>query len=139
MPTDSNPAARAEAVPTGRLWFGSAAATGAWFGLGLSDMFITWRACLHEEQFGGPSAHPGSRILFFLFTFLLFALAAVAGIMSYRNWKRLSGLTVLLRAEATERKEFMALAGLFISFTLGVGIVWLCLPLFIIQMCIRAR
>src|ERR1700740_746240 len=118
MPTDSNPAARADSVPSSRLWFGSAAATGAWFGLGLSDMFITWRACLHEEQFGGPSAHPVARIMFFLFTFLLLAVAAVAGIMSYRNWKRLSGLTALLRAEATERKEFMALAGLFISFTL---------------------
>ena len=45
----------------------------------------------------------------------------------------------MLLAEATERKEFMAWAGLFISFTLGVGIVWLCLPLFILQMCIRAR
>jgi hypothetical protein len=139
MPTDSNPAARKEAVPTSKLWFGSAAATGAWFGLGLSDMFITWRACLHEEQFGGPSAHPGARMPFFFCSSFLLALAVVAGVMSYRNWKRLSGLTALLRAEATERKEFMALAGLFISFTLGVGIVWLCLPLFIIQMCIRAR
>ena len=70
---------------------------------------------------------------------LLMGLAAVAGTMSYRNWRKLSGASEVLRAEATERKAFMAWAGLFISFTLGVGIVWLCLPLFILQMCIRAR
>ena len=102
-------------------------------------MFITWQACLHQEEFGGPSAHPGARVLFFVFTFLLLGLAAVAGTMSYRDWRRLSGATTVLQAEATERKAFMAWAGLFISFTLGVGIVWLCLPLFILQMCIRAR
>ena len=126
-------------MPNGRLWFGVAASTGAWFGVGIADMFITWRACIHEEQFGGPSAHPGARVLYFVFTVLLFAVAAFAGTMSYRNWRKLAGLTRLLRAEGSERKEFMALAGVFISFTLGVGIVWLCLPLFLIRMCLRAR
>lgn len=139
MPTDSNIVPRQESVPTGRLLFGVGASVWAWFAVGLSDMFILWRACLREEQFGGPSAHPGARVLFFVFTLLLLCMAIFAGTMSYRDWSRLSGLTALLRAEARERKEFMAWAGLFISFTLGVGIFWLCLPLFMIQMCIRAR
>lgn len=139
MAIDSNLETNQDAVPTRRLWFGVGASVWAWFGVGLSDMFITWQACEHEEQFGGASAHPGARVIFFVFTFLLLGVAAVAGAMSYSDWHRLSGLKALLHAEATERKEFMAWAGLFISFTLGVGIVWLCLPLFIIQMCLRAR
>lgn len=139
MATDFNRRAPEETVPNSRLWFGVGASVWAWFGVGLSDMFITWQACLHQEDFGGPSAHPGARVLFFVFTFLLMGLAAVAGTMSYRDWRKLSGASEVLRAEATERKAFMAWAGLFISFTLGVGIVWLCLPLFILQMCIRAR
>jgi H+/Cl- antiporter ClcA len=142
MPTDSNLTvheANEATIPTSRLWFGSAASTAAWFSVGLGDLFILWHTCMNGEPFGAQSSHPGARVLFFLVTFLLMALAAIAGIMSYANWKRLSGVTSLLCAEANGRKEFMAWAGLYISFTLGVGIVWLCLPLFIIQMCSRAR
>ncbi len=135
-PDDANTPTR---VSTARLWFGVAASAGAWFGLGLADMFITWRTCLHEEQFGGASAHPASRAIYFLFTFALFAVAATAGTMSYRDWRKLAGITALMQAEGQERSEFMALVGVFISFTLGMGIVWLCLPLFILQMCMRTR
>ena len=124
---------------TGRLWFEVAASAGAWFGIGLSDMIITWRACVHEEQFGNASAHPGARVLYFLFTFVLIGVALLAGTISYRSWQKVAGMARLLRAEGQERREFMALAGLFISFTLGAGMIWLCLPLFILEMCLRAR
>lgn len=127
------------AIPNGRLWFQVAASGVAWIGLGLTDILITWRACVHEEQFGGPSAHPGARILYLVMWVVLFGLAVLAGTMSYRSWRALSGVTELLRAEGRERKEFMSLAGLFISLTLGIGIVWLCVPLFLIQMCLRTR
>ncbi len=56
--------------------------------------------------------------------------------MSYRRLAQAFGSqSDLLSAEAIERKEFMALAGLIISFTLGIGMVWLFLPVFIIEMC----
>jgi hypothetical protein len=135
----TNTTSRADGISTTRLWLGVAASAGAWFGLGLADMFITWLACVHQEKFGGASAHPGARILYFAFTVLLFGVAALAGTMSYRNWRKLSDIRSLLLAEGYERKEFMALAGLFISVTLGAGIIWLCLPLFILQQCLRAR
>jgi hypothetical protein len=135
----TNPTTRVDGISNARLWFGLAASAGAWFGLGLADMFITWVACVHQEKFGGASVHPGARALYFAFTVLLFGVAALAGTMSYRNWYKLSHITSLLLAEGRERKEFMALAGLFISFTLGAGIIWLCLPLFILQQCLRAR
>jgi hypothetical protein len=137
MPSEST--TREQTVPTSRLWFGVVGSTLAWFSLGLADMFITWRACVHEEQFGGASSHPGARVLYFVAGISLLALTGVAGFMSYKDWHRLSGLKDLLSAEAYERKEFMALAGLFISFTLGFGMVWLFLPVFIIEMCLRVR
>ena len=126
-------------VPTGTLWFGVAASVAAWLGLYLADILITWLTCPHRDQLGGPSPDAGARVLYIVSTLALLALAATAGTMSYRNWRRLSDIKRLLAAEAFERKEFMALAGLFISFTLGVGIVWLGLPLFMIQMCLRTR
>ena len=120
-------------------WFGVVGASLAWLALGAGDVFITWRACLHSELFGEPSNSPNARILCLVITFVLIGLAVIAGTSSYRNWKTFSERRALLRAEGRERTEFIALAGLFMSFTLGFGMVWLCLPLFVIQMCIRAR
>jgi hypothetical protein len=60
-------------------------------------------------------------------------------IPAYRSWRALSGEQELLRAEGRERREFMSLSGLFISVTLGFGFLWMCLPLFLLQMCARAR
>ena len=137
MSTDNT--ARDGAVHTGTLWFGVGASVAAWFGLYLADILITWLTCPQRDQLGGPGPDAGARVLYLVSTLILLALAATAGTMSYRNWRRLSGMKELLAAEAFERKEFMALAGLFISFTLGVGIVWLGLPLFMIQMCLRTR
>jgi hypothetical protein len=135
----TNVTTREDLVPARRLWFGVVASTVAWFGLGLADMFITWRACVHQEQFGGPSSHPAARVLYFICWLCLIGLTAAAGTVSYRNWHRLTAVTSLLSAEAYDREEFMALAGLFISVTLGAGLVWLCIPLFILEMCLRAR
>lgn len=127
------------AIPNRRLWFHVAGSGVAWIGLGLADMFISWLSCLHEEQYGGPSFHPVAHALLIGMSVLLFGLALLTGILSYRSWRRLSGVGALLQAEASERKEFMSLAGFFISLTLGFGIVWLFVPLFILQMCARAR
>ena len=122
-----------------RLWFQVAGSGIAWFALGFADIVITWGACVHEEQFGAPSSHPGARILYFVMWLVLAALALLAGWMSYRSWRSLSDRSDLLYAEGRERKEFMSQAGFFISLTLGIGIVWLSLPLFLIEMCARMR
>jgi hypothetical protein len=70
---------------------------------------------------------------------ILFAIAIVAGVMSYRNWRRLSGHVRLMQAEGTGSREYMALLGVFISITLGVGIIWLGIPLAILSLCVRTR
>jgi hypothetical protein len=137
MPTDLT---SREEMPLGGVnWFGVAGSVFAWIALGIGDMFVTWRACINPEQFGGASSHPVARIMYFVITFTLFGVAVVAGTGCYHTWKQLTGLAKFLQAEGRERNEFMALAGMFMSFTLGAGIVWLCIPLFILQMCSRAR
>lgn len=128
-----------DSVSNRRLWLQLVMSAVAWIGLGVADMLITWRACLNEEQFGGASFHPGARALYFVVTGLLFVLAVFTGVSSYRAWRKLSGATAFLDAEGRERSEFMSQAAVFISFTLGFGMIWFFIPLFIIQMCLRTR
>ncbi len=126
-------------VAPGKLWFGLAASVAAWFGLCLVDGLITWQACVGEEQWGGAHASPGLFALNVVLTFVLLGTTMAAGLISYRNWRRLAGEARLADAEATGRKEYMALLGIFVSATLGVGIVWLGIPLIILGMCVRTR
>ena len=130
---------RVDHVPPGRLWFGVAASAAAWFVLGLTDILLSWAACLHREQLGGASGHPGIRLLTILITLVLFATMVASGVVSYRNWRRLSTDANLESAEGRGREEFMALLGVFVSFTLGFSVLWLALPLFIIDLCVRTR
>lgn len=130
---------RTEHVAPGRLWFGVAASGAAWFGLGLTDILLTWAACLHREQLGGASDHSGIRLLTILITIVLFATIVASGTVSYRNWRRLSADPDLQSAEGRGREEFMALLGVFVSLTLGFSVLWLALPLFILDLCVRTR
>jgi hypothetical protein len=122
-----------------RLWFGLVGATCCWIALGITDILITWRECLHQEQYGGASAHPGLLTLNVVLFFVLLAIAVVAGIMSYRSWRLLAGQVKLSHAEATGRQEYMALLGVWIAATIGVGIIWLGIPLMILSLCVRIR
>ena len=72
------------------LWFGFAASAASWVSLGCLDILITWRACMHQENFGIPSAHPGVRILFGIVALVLLLVTIAAGLTSYRNWRALS-------------------------------------------------
>lgn len=122
-----------------RLWFGFAASAASWVTLGCLDILITWRACTHQENFGIPSAHPSVRIAFGIIAIGLLIVTIVAGFTSYRNWRSLSSRDHVLSAEAVERREFMALLGVIVSITLGMGIIWLALPPLFLDICWRAR
>lgn len=126
-------------ITSGRLWFGFAGSAAAWISLGIIDLLITWQACLGREQYGGAQFSSGFKLLYFAVTSLLLLIALSAGWMSFRNWRALSQDRVLSDAEGRGREEYMALAGIFVSFTLGIGIVWLGLPIAILQLCVRAR
>jgi hypothetical protein len=63
----------------------------------------------------------------------------VAGTTSYRNWRALSQQREILQATATERREFMALLGVFVSITLGMGVLWLSIPPLVFELCVRVK
>jgi hypothetical protein len=130
---------RDSAVTPARLWFGLLTSAAAWAALGCIDIFITWRVCKDPSPFGGGMPHPGVTVLLIVVAITLLALAVVAGVISYRNWRLLSNESDLLHAEAADRSEFMALLGVIVSVTLGMGIFWLSLPPLIIAVCARAR
>jgi hypothetical protein len=130
---------RVDHIAPGRLWFGVAASAAAWFVLGLTEILLTWAACLHREQLGGASGHPEVLLLTIVITVVLFAIIVASGTVSYRNWRQLSADVDLESAEGRGREEFMALLGVFVSLTLGFSAVWLALPLFIIDLCVRTR
>jgi hypothetical protein len=126
-------------ITPARLWFGLLASAMAWAALGCVDILITWQVCKDPLPFGAGMAHPGVIALFVVVAITLLTLAVVAGVISYRNWRALSNEHRLLDADATERSEFMALLGVIVSVTLGMGIVWLSLPPLVIGICARAR
>lgn len=136
--TEPNPAPEQSVRPR-RLWFGAATSAVAWVGLGCLDILITWRACMQQEDYGIPIPRPEVRILYFAVALALLALTFFAGYVSYRNWRRLSNDRKLLNAPAVERSEFLALGGIIVSVTLGMGILWLALPPLFLDVCWRAR
>jgi hypothetical protein len=111
----------------------------AWVSLGFLDILITWRACVHQEEFGNPVAHPAARMIYAAVAALLFIVVLASGITSYRNWRMISQQREILNATATDRREFMALLGVFVSITLGVSVLWLAIPPLVIELCMRAR
>jgi hypothetical protein len=126
-------------VTPGRLWFGLAASVMAWLLLGFLDILITWRACVHEEEFGNPVSHPAVRAIYIVVAGILFLIVLVAGVMSYGNWRAISSEREILKSTATDRREFMALLGVFVSITLGMGVLWLAIPPLLIELCMRAK
>jgi divalent metal cation (Fe/Co/Zn/Cd) transporter len=136
---DIEDSVRQSSVSPSRLWFGLTAAAAAWVLLGFIDILITWRACVHQEQFGNASAHPDARIIYIAVAISLFIVVLTAGTLSYRNWRRISSQRRLLEANATDRREFMALLGVFVSVTLGAGVLWLSIPPLVIEFCLRAK
>lgn len=126
-------------ISPARLWFGFVGSAGSWIALGVIDLLITWQACLGQEQYGGAHLEPGVKVLYFVVTVLLLITAVAAGGVSFRNWRELSRNGSLANAEGRGREEYMALIGVFVSFTLGIGIVWSGIPIAIIDLCVRAR
>jgi len=126
-------------ISPGRLWFGLAASAVAWASLEVIDILITWGSCVHREQTGFASPHPGARALYIVVALILFCTVLIAGTISYRNWRVLSQQREILQAAATERREFMALLGVFVSLTLGMGVLWLSIPPLWLEFCVRIK
>lgn len=126
-------------IPAKRLWFGFAGAAAAWALAGLLNVLLAWQACMGGEEGSGPFTSTGFRVMLGIITFGLFAVAITAGLTSFRNWRRLSNKESFMDAEARGREEFMAMAGVFISASLGIGIALFAIPIFILGICVRYR
>lgn len=126
-------------VPTKRLWFGFAGAAVAWTAAGALDVIWTGQGCVRSEACQSLAVPGWIEILLGAITFALLAVAVVSGVISYRNWKRLANNGDFVEAEGRERQEFMALFGVLVSVTLGVGIIWFILPIYLITSCTRAH
>lgn len=127
------------AVPAPRLWFGFATAAAAWMALGAIDIAIAWRACTHQYDNGIPAAHPGARAALAIVALALLIVGIVSRVSSYRNWRALATAPGVLDTLAVERREFMAMLGIIVSVTLGMGMLWLAIPPFFLDICWRAR
>lgn len=135
----TDPGPRLVQMQPKKLWFGFAGSFFAWIILGCADIVIVWRACMRQADFGVPPSHPGVGVLIFLVALLLLAITIGAGIISYRNWQWLSQQRKMLDSMAVPRGEFMAVIGVIVSLTLGMGMVWLALPPLFIELCWRAK
>jgi hypothetical protein len=122
-----------------KLWFGFAASAFAWTAIGILEVIVAWRTCSSFGHGTGVTGHTDARVLSFALAIAVLALSLSAGFMSYRNWRRLSHRTDVLRAEGQERREFMALCGMFITLTLGMGMIWLAIGPLIVVACQRAK
>jgi len=127
------------AVTSRRLWFGFAGAAAAWTLAGILNALLAWQSCMGGEAGSFIFTETGIRVVLGIITFGLLAMAIAAGLISYRNWRVLSDKTDIVEAEGRGRAEFMALFGMVVSVSLGVGIFWFALPIYIIHMCVRAR
>lgn len=140
MSTESDLTLReGKAVKPKRLWFGTITAAVSWTVLGMADIVISWRACMVQQDYGIPAPEPGARILYGVLAVLFLIVSVFAGYQSYRTFQYLSNRHKVLDAAAVPRKEFLAYAGMVITVTMGMGILWLALPPIFIDLCWRAR
>jgi hypothetical protein len=139
MSTRPNPP-NSEAISERRLWFGFAGAVPAWILAGLIDFILAWHVCMGQELGANPVyTSVGMRILLGVITFGALAVATAGAIVSFRNWQRLSNESEFINAEGRARKQYMALSGVLLSTSLAVGIVWFSIPIYLLNLCVRAR
>ena len=128
-----------EDVPPKRLWFGFSGAACAWILAGFLDATLAWFACMGAEVGSGVFTTSGMRILLGLITFGLLAMATAGGLISLSNWRKLSERESFVEAEGRGRKQFMAMVGVLVSITLGIGIIWFSIPIYVLRLCERGR
>jgi len=137
--TDEQQVEVSNRVTPKRLWFGFTGGAVAWVVAGLLNVMLAWQACIGGEAGSFIFTQTRIRIVLGVITFGFLAVAFASGLVSYRNWRALSQMPDLVSAEGRGRQEFMALFGLVVSISLGVGILWFALPIYIIRMCVRAH
>jgi len=127
------------AVPSGRLWFGSAGAAIAWALQGFTCFLISTQACADGTGSWGPLSAGGVRVLIGCVTGGYLAIAAASTFLSYTNWRTLANSRRLIESEAIARDEYMALTGVFVGTACILGLLWAGIPPFFLDACNTAR
>lgn len=138
MSTRANLPETNEVTPK-RLWFGFSGAAFAWALAGFLDATLAWFACRGGEMGSSVFTTTGMRVLLGFITFGLLAIATAGGLISFSNWRKLSENEAFIEGEARGRKQFMAKVGVILSISLGVGIIWFAIPVYILGLCVRGR
>lgn len=127
-----------QAIGNRRLWFGLAAAGSAFFMEVITIFVVSWAACYAGH--GRLGAWPESDVRWVLagITIVLFTLSVTGGIMSYQHWRQLSSSKDLAHSESEPNDEFISMLGALCSATMSLGILWISLPLIIINICMRS-
>lgn len=128
-----------ESISPARLWFGFVGAAVAWVLAGLINAILAWLACIGGDAGTAFFTQTGIRIVLGIITFVMLGLDVAAGIVAFQNWRMLSRQKDFVEAEARPRQEFMAVFGVIVSTTLGAGIIWFVIPIYIIRMCVRVH
>lgn len=140
MSTQPNSNPNSSPVSEKSLWFGFSAAVYAWIIAGLVDVILAWHVCMGGELGTNPIySQTGMHVLLGIVTFGLLAVATIGGIVSFRNWKKLSDTDNFLEAEGRTRKQYMALSGVLVSVIMAIGIIWFSIPIYLLDLCVRAR
>ena len=126
-------------VPEGWLWFGACAGAAAFALDGFVNFLICTQACQDGTGDLGVLSAGAVRMTLGGITVFFMALTVWGGIVSFRNWQRLSENRKLARAEGHGRQDFMALIGIFTSVVFLVGIIWAGLPLIFMSVCVTPR
>lgn len=137
--TDQSYTDNSNPVSSKRLWFGFSGAAAAWVVAGILNVTLAWHACLGGETGEYIFTQTWIRIVLGLITFALLAVAIASGVISFNNWRSLSRQQDFVSAEGRGRKEFMAIFGVVVAVSLGVGIVWFAIPIYLLRMCVRAH
>lgn len=128
-----------ETISPRRLWFGFVGGAVAWVLAGLLNVVLAWEACVTKNDGSFFFTQTGVHVVLGIVTLIMLVLAAAAGVVSYQNWRLLSRQRDFVEAEARGREEFMGIFGVFVSFSLGVGILWFVIPIYLIRFCVRAH
>ena len=129
---------RVHEVSPKRLWFGFAGGAAAWIIAGLLNVLLAWQSCMGGEAGSAMFTQTWVWVVLGIVTIGLLATGIAAGVVSYGNWRILSGSSDFSEAEGRNRQEYMALVGVFVSVSLVAGMVWFAIPIYIIRMCVRS-